>query len=67
MKQPSFFDAEDRLTRLSSRGDQLERFSCTVDFEAFRPDLKEVLTYADGSRGGWPPFDTVLMFKILMI
>ena len=67
MKQSGFFDVEERLARLSGLGDQLEAFSRTVDFEAFRPDLDKALVYADGSKGGRPPFDPVLMFKILVI
>ncbi|MBS1098680.1 transposase, partial [Gluconobacter sphaericus] len=71
-KQPGFFDVEERLARLSGLGDQLEAFSRTVDFEAFRPDLDKALAYSalaysDGSKGGRPPFDPVLMFKILVI
>jgi len=38
-----------------------------VDFETFRSDLDKALAYADGSKGGRPPFDPVLMFKILVI
>ncbi|GBR56683.1 transposase [Acetobacter senegalensis DSM 18889] len=38
-----------------------------MDFEVFRPDLDKVLAYADGRRSGRPPFDVVLMFKILVI
>ncbi|ARW11975.1 hypothetical protein NBRC3299_2604 [Acetobacter pasteurianus NBRC 3299] len=67
MKQPGFFDVEERLARLSGLGDQLEAFSRTVDFEVFRPDLELALVYSDGSKGGRPPFDPVLMFKILVI
>ncbi|WP_284263753.1 transposase, partial [Gluconobacter japonicus] len=67
MKQPGFFDVEERLARLSGLGDQLEAFSRTVDFEVFRPDLEKALAYSDGSKGGRPPFDPVLMFKILVI
>ncbi|WP_042062668.1 IS5 family transposase, partial [Acidomonas methanolica] len=67
MKQPGFFDIEDRLARLSGLGDQLEALSRTVDFEVFRPDLDRALAYSDGSKGGRPPFDPVLMFKILVI
>ena len=67
MKQSGFFDVEERLARLSGLGDQLEAFSRTVDFEAFRPDLDKALAYSDGSKGGRPPFDPVLMFKILVI
>lgn len=65
MKQRGFFDGEERLARLSGLGDKLEVFSRTVDFEVFRPDLNKALAYADGSRDGRPPFDPVLMFKIL--
>ncbi|OUI88136.1 transposase [Acetobacter sp. DmW_043] len=39
MKQLGFFDVEERLARLSGPGDQLEAFSRTVDFEAFRANL----------------------------
>jgi len=49
MKQSGFFDVEDRLAPLTGLGDQLEVFSWTVDFEAFRPDLDKALAYADGS------------------
>lgn len=67
MKQPGFFDVEERLARLSGLGDQLEVFSRTVDFEVFRSDLEQALAYSDESKGGRPPFDAVLMFKILVI
>jgi transposase len=67
MKQPGFFDVEVRLSRLSRLGDQLEAFSRTVNFEVFRPELSKALSYSDGSKGGRPPFDLVLMFKILVI
>lgn len=58
-------DVEERLTRLSGIGDQLEAFSQTVDFEVFRPDLNRALAYSGGSKDGRPPFDPVLMFKTL--
>ena len=65
--EPGFFDFDDRLKRLSDLGDQLEAFQSAVDFEIFRADLLAALNYADGSQGGRPPFDPVLMFKILVI
>lgn len=43
------------------------RFARIVDFVQFRPDLEQALAYADGSRGGRPPIDPVLMFKVLVI
>ena len=65
--QPGFFDVDDRLKRLSDMGDQLEAFGFAVDFEAFRPELVAALSYSNGSQGGRPPFDPVMMFKILVI
>jgi transposase, IS5 family len=38
-----------------------------VEFEAFRPELNAALTYSEGTQGGRPPFDPVMMFKILVI
>jgi hypothetical protein len=38
-----------------------------VDFELFRPELNAALSYSDRTEGGRPPFDPVLMFKILVI
>ena len=65
--EPGFFDVDDRLRRLSDLGDQLEAFGSAVDFEIFRADLDEALGYRIGPQGGRPPFDPVLMFKILVI
>jgi transposase, IS5 family len=66
-RQPGLFDVDERLRRLSDIGDQLEAFAAVVDFEMFRPDLVAALNYSDGTKGGRPPFDPVLMFKILVI
>lgn len=66
-EQPGFFDVDERLKRLSDLGDQLEGFQAAVDFEIFRGELDRALTYSDGAQGGRPPFDPVMMFKILVI
>ncbi|WP_161941221.1 transposase, partial [Pseudovibrio axinellae] len=66
-RAPGLFDVEDRLQRLSDIGDQLEAYDKTVDFEVFRSDLEKTLAYGDRAKGGRPPFDAVLMFKILII
>jgi len=65
--EPGFFDVDDRLRRLSDLGDQLEAFGRAVDFEIFRAALEAALGYRRGPQGGRPPFDPVLMFKILVI
>jgi IS5 family transposase len=65
--QPGFFDVDDRLKRLRDLGDQLEAFRSAIDFELFQPELNAALAYSDGPQGGRPPFDPVMMFKILVI
>ena len=64
---PGFFDFDDRLRRLSDLGDQLEAYGRLVDFEAFRPELDKALAYSSGAHGGRPPFDPVMMLKVLVI
>jgi IS5 family transposase len=65
--QPGFFDVDERLRRLSDLGDQLEAYGWVGDFESFRPELETVLSYSDGAKGGRPPCDPVMMFKVLVI
>lgn len=52
MKQPGFFDVEDRLARLSGLGVQLEAFSRAVNPEVLRPDLEKARVCSDGRKGG---------------
>ena len=61
--QPGLFDVEERLQRLSDIGDQLEAYAAVVDFELFRADLEAALGYADGAKGGRPPYDPVLISR----
>ena len=64
---PGFFDIDERLKDLSSKGDDLERIKAVVDFEMFRPELEAAVPRGDRSKGGRPPFDHVLMFKVLIL
>ena len=66
-KQPGFWSVEDRLGELSAQGDPLEMLLEIVDFELFRPVLDEALDAGDRSKGGRPPFDAVLKFKMLYL
>jgi IS5 family transposase len=62
------FSSDDRLSKLSALGDPLVALSSHIDFEFFRPFLVEVLhKNQDADRGGRPPFDPVLVFKILVL
>ena len=65
--QGGFFDVDDRLKELSAKGDDLERLNAIVDFEVFRPGLARAVPRSDGSKGGRPAFDHVLMFKVLIL
>ena len=62
-----WFALPDHLARLSQTGDPLEVLDQVVDFEQFREPLERALGYADGSRGGRPPYDPVVMFRILIL
>ena len=65
--QGGFFEIDERLKEISAKGDDLERLNSIVDFEAFRPDLAKAVPRSDGSKGGRPPFDHVLMWKVLIL
>ena len=65
--QPGFFDLSDRYEALSAAGDPLERLSGVVDFEVFRGRLIAALRRSVRGKGGRPPFDPVMMFKILVL
>jgi IS5 family transposase len=65
--QPGLLDAEERLRWLSASGDPPERLRAVVDFGAFRAELGAALPRADRSCGGRPPWDAVLMFRILVL
>jgi transposase, IS5 family len=65
--QPGFFDRDERYARLSAAGDPLERLLAVVDFEVFRGALEAALARSDRARGGRPPYDPVLMFKVLVL
>jgi transposase, IS5 family len=65
--QPGFWDIEERYARLSEVGDPLERLSGVVPWEVFRKPLAKALKRSDGAKGGRPPYDPVLMFKVLVL
>jgi IS5 family transposase len=65
--QRGFFDLDERYAALSAAGDPLERLASAVDFEVFRADLDAALVRSDRAKGGRPPYDAVLMFKVLVL
>ena len=65
--QIGFFDVENKEDRLSKMGDHLEKLNRAIDWEIFRPILEETFKKEHKGMGGRPPFDYVMMFKILVI
>lgn len=65
--QRGFSDLDARSAALSAAGDPLEKLNALIDFEIFRPALDAALQRSDGSKGGRPPLDAVMMFKTLIL
>jgi IS5 family transposase len=65
--QMSFFHEESRMERITELGDPLEKLNTIVDWRVFLPVLNEAIPREKNPKGGRPPFDTLLMFKVLVI
>jgi len=65
--QFSFFDKPKRLAKISKLGDTLEQLNSIVNWNIFTPILDKAIQRKVNPKGGRPPFDTLLMFKILVI
>ena len=63
-----FFEEDKTCDAMNCLGNPLERVREMIDFEMFRPTLEASLEKKDRkSNAGRPPFDPVLMFKILFL
>lgn len=65
--QAGFWDLDERYERLSAVGDPLEKLNSIIPWPVFETPLAKALKRSDGSKGGRPPFPSVLMFKILVL
>ena len=65
--QMGLFDEENRLEKLSQLGDFLVRLNSVIQWEIFRPVLEEALRKELKGAGGRPPYDSLLMFKVLIL
>ena len=63
----SFFDEEARMTKISKIGDPLEVLNSIINWEMFRIIFKKHIVRKESNKGGRPPFDMVMMFKILVL
>ncbi len=64
--QLCMFDEEDRLKKISKIGDSLERLN-DIDWTVFRPVLDHAFQTERKSKAGRPPYDYLMMFKILVL
>ncbi len=53
--------------RVEKVGDPLQKLNSVVPWELFGKPLAKALKRSDGAKGGRPPYDPVLMFKILVL
>ena len=67
MGQIGLFDVENRLSELSAMGDPLEKLDKAINWKQFRPLIDRAFRKERKSNAGRPPFDYVLMFKILVL
>jgi len=65
--QTGLLDWHIRFRQLDAGGDPLPRLKKLVDWERFRPKLEAVREKERKSNAGRKPFDTVLMFKVLVL
>jgi len=64
--QTGFFTHEIQLHRIDEIGGLLSAISQAIDFESFRPILNTLLGTSTG-RVGRPPWDQVLMLRVLVL
>jgi len=67
MQEPGLFDLSERLEKLAQTRDFLEKVNAFVNWEAFRGLVEKALKRSAREAGGRPPYDAVLMFKILVL
>ena len=65
--QIGIFDEIERLERLSELGDPLTRLNQVMNWEMFRPVLQEAFQKDRKGPGGRPPYDYVMMYKVLVL
>ena len=67
MSQPGFFDLSERYAQLSAAGDPLVKLDELIPWNKFRSTLNRAFKKVRKSNAGRPPYDYVLMFKMLVL
>lgn len=66
-RSTGLFDVDERLGTISAKSKGLERIAALVDSEVFRPTPEAAAPRRYRSLGGRPPFDHILMSKVLIL
>ncbi len=66
-KSLSLFDQHHRLEKIEKQKDPLIKLNAMINWEDFRPLLESAFPVVDPKVGGRPPFDRVMMFKVLIL
>lgn len=67
MRQPSFWDWEERQSKLNEKKDLLVRLNEMIEWETFRPLLEQIHNKPRKSNAGRKPIDVIVMFKLLVL
>ena len=65
--QRGLFDEQFRLEKLENKGDPLVAINEIINWEIFMPILKKAFRKQAKGPGGRPPYDYLMMFKILIL
>jgi len=66
-KQMIMFGADLQLERISKLGDPLEKLNMAIDWEMFRATIRKRVRKEEYAKGGRPPTDEIVMFKITLL
>jgi IS5 family transposase len=67
MRQPGFWDWEERQSKLKQKQDLLVRLNEIIPWETFRPLLEQIHHKPRKSNAGRKPIDVIVMFKLLVL
>ena len=66
-KAAGLFEEQFRLEKISTLKDPLEKLNSYISWEQFRPLIDQAFPVTDPRKGGRPPFDRVMLFKVLVL
>jgi len=64
---PGLFAYEDQLKKINAHQPPLNRLDQIIDWEMFRKPIEEALYVEPKAPGGRPPYDRLMMFKIVIL